>query len=157
MVYPSKGSEVVSALENSDGRLCGHATLGSAHALRSHPELLASHDPTLVFNTLSGALTVDISSPDKLLMDFPADTVVELSNTFSLDKATAAIDVSKQDIVTVKVSEQNGYVVIEVAESVDIESLNVDSVALVPLPKLLTILTAGTIVPRVSSAGRHKL
>jgi predicted PhzF superfamily epimerase YddE/YHI9 len=110
-----------------------------------------------VFNTLSGALTVDISSPDKLLMDFPADTVVELSNTFSLDKATAAIDVSKQDIVTVKVSEQNGYVVIEVAESVDIESLNVDSVALVPLPKLLTILTAGTIVPRVSSTGGRKL
>lgn len=146
MVYACKGSEVVPASTTFDGRLCGHATLGSAHALRSHPQLLASQDPTLVFNTLSGALTVDISSPDKLLMDFPADAIVELPGTLSLAKVSAAIDVSRQDIANVTVSEQNGYIVIEVTEFVDIESLNVDSAALVH-PNFPTFLNQAQLFP----------
>jgi len=156
MVYACKGSEVDRASGIADMRLCGHATLGSAHALRSHPELLSSQDPTLVFSTLSGALTVDVSSPDNLVMDFPADTILAVSRPLALDIVSAAIDVSKADIVNVKASRQNGYVVIEVAESVDVESLNVDSTALVSPQFSCQSLTTGAIIPRESRTGSYK-
>lgn len=64
-------------------------------------------------------------------MDFPADTVVDIKSSFALNKLSAAIGVSEEEIVNVQVSEQNKYAVVEVSESVDVESLNVDSPALV--------------------------
>ena len=67
-------------------------------------------------------------------MDFPADTIVDLSTSFAMDRLTAAVGLPKENIVNVQTSELNGYVVIEVNEDVDIQALNVDSPALVLFP-----------------------
>lgn len=52
-------------------RLCGHATLASAHALWTSGRV--ELDRTIEFTTLSGVLTVE-RHPTHMEMDFPADT-----------------------------------------------------------------------------------
>ena len=56
-------------------KLCGHATLASAHVLSKHlgytPEIIA-------FNSLSGPLSVRVNEQDYTL-NFPADTLTQLS------------------------------------------------------------------------------
>ncbi|NNF35933.1 MAG: PhzF family phenazine biosynthesis protein [Saprospiraceae bacterium] len=51
-------------------RLCGHATLATAHVLFNELNIDAS---TIYFNTLSGKLSVSKIELGKYLMDFPAD------------------------------------------------------------------------------------
>jgi len=53
-------------------RLCGHATLASAHVLYQH---LDCKTPSIVFESLSGPLTVS-KNGTRYLMDFPADQCV---------------------------------------------------------------------------------
>lgn len=114
-------------------RLCGHATLASAHVLRSFPGLLTVPlTANIIFHTLSGELEVDIQSKDGLIkMDFPADSLVSIQVNVAAEKVAVALGLSISDLVNIEISESLRYVVIEVAQSVDIASLTVDSSALV--------------------------
>ena len=51
-------------------RLCGHATLATAHVLYHH---LSYHADVITFYTKSGELTVSRTEEGKYLMDFPSD------------------------------------------------------------------------------------
>jgi len=55
-------------------KLCGHATLATAHVLFEH---LGSEEPTIHFDTASGELAVTREDP-WLWMDFPADPVASI-------------------------------------------------------------------------------
>ena len=118
---------------NVENRLCGHATLASAHVLRSFPELLATPlTANIVFHTLSGELVVDIQSKDGLIkMDFPADSPAPVQVHVAPEKVAATLGISISDIVNIEISQSLRFVVIEVSQSVDIASLTVDSSALV--------------------------
>ena len=122
--------------------MCGHATLGSAYILKSHPELLAEPlTGNIVFHTLSGELIVDINSKDGvMLMDFPADTLGPVSTQVIEERVAQAIGVPKDMVVNVEGAKHCQYIVIEVHHSVDVESLKVDTLALVgPTSTWLTI------------------
>ena len=87
----------------------------------------------IVFHTLSGELIVDIGSNDGvMLMDFPADTLGPVSTQAIEERVAQAIGVPKDRVVNVECAKHCQYLVIEVDCSVDVESLEVDSLALVP-------------------------
>lgn len=113
--------------------MCGHATLGSAYILKSHPELLAEPlTGNIVFHTLSGELIVDISSKDGFMtMDFPSDTLESVSTQAIEERLAQTIGVQKDNVVNVEYAKHCQYLVIEVNHSVDIESLKVDAFGLV--------------------------
>ena len=64
-------------------------------------------------------------------MDFPADSFPEAQTTANKDEVAQAIGLSKENIIEIKASEECKYVVIEVEQSVDIQSLKVESFTLV--------------------------
>lgn len=87
----------------------------------------------IVFHTVwSGELIVDVSSSDGvMLMDFPADSFPPAQAQAINEELAAAIGLSKSEIVDIKASKDNKYLAIEVDQSVDIESLKVETFALV--------------------------
>jgi predicted PhzF superfamily epimerase YddE/YHI9 len=96
----------------------------------------------IVFHTLSGELIVDISSKDGvMLMDFPADTLGPVSTQAIEESVAQAIGVPKDKVVNVEGAKHCQYLVIQVDHSIDVESLEVDSLALVFLAS--TQLTIG--------------
>ena len=66
-----------------------------------------------------------------MLMDFPADTLASVQTHAIEGRISAAIGVSKDKVVNVETAKHCQYLVIEVDQSVDIESLKVDAFALV--------------------------
>ena len=66
-----------------------------------------------------------------MLMDFPADTLASVQTHAIEGRIAAAIGVSKDKVVNVETAKHCQYLVIEVDQSVDIESLKVDAFALV--------------------------
>jgi predicted PhzF superfamily epimerase YddE/YHI9 len=99
----------------------------------NHPEVLPqSLDKKIIFHSLSGELGVNVGSEDGLmLMDFPSDPPGPLESETTAKQVASAIGVSEADIVKVEVSPHNQYAIIEVAPSIDVAGLVVDSVALV--------------------------
>jgi PhzF family phenazine biosynthesis protein len=68
-------------------KLCGHATLASAHVLFT---ILEPGRRAVKFETLSGTLTV-VTSGDRLVMDFPRWTLTALPADASNDALAAAL------------------------------------------------------------------
>ena len=66
--------------------LCGHATLATAHALRSDARV----GTTVRFNTRSGILTAHIDHGDTITLDFPAAPITEISVPERLPEALDA-------------------------------------------------------------------
>ena len=73
--------------------LCGHATLATAHALKT---ILGYAENTIIFDTLSGDLTVTIED-DLYLMDFPSRMPVVAELDPVIQRA-----LSKQPLLTLK-------------------------------------------------------
>ena len=114
-------------------RLCGHATLASAFVMKEHAELLADALPgRVIFHTLSGPLRVDMSSADGIIkMDFAADEAADVQPMVEYARVAEAIGVTEVEIMHIEMSKTCGYAVIEVSQGIDVESLSVDSLALV--------------------------
>jgi hypothetical protein len=87
----------------------------------------------IVFHTKwSGELIIDVSLSDgTMLMDFPADSFPAARLSANNEDVAMAIGVSKDKIIDIKASKHCGYVAIEVDQSIDIESLKVETFALV--------------------------
>ena len=77
---------------------------------------------------------VDIQSKDGVMkMDFPADSSAEVKFQVAKEKVATALGLSEGEIVNIEISERLQYVVIEIAQSIDIAALSVDGSALVYL------------------------
>jgi predicted PhzF superfamily epimerase YddE/YHI9 len=83
------------------------------------------------FHTLSGELVVEESEDGAIFMNFPADPPVEIESVPRFEAIAKAIGSRTDSIVRVEVSNQLGYVVIEVHENIDLARLTVDSQLLV--------------------------
>lgn len=59
-------------------RLCGHATLASAHVLHAH---LSYRENPIRFQSLSGPLNVIVEGDGLYTLDFPEDSVAKVSGT----------------------------------------------------------------------------
>ena len=129
-------------------RLCGHATLASAYILKTHPDVLTQPlSGNIVFHTLSGELIVDVSSDNGIIsMDFPVDSSSEVQPKPDKQQVADAIGSPVDKLVNIEASKDLKYAVIEVESSVNIASLNVDTLALVDLFSLLLKLTIGSII-----------
>ncbi len=68
---------------NREVRLCGHATLATAHVLYQH---LGHQASTVTFDTLSGTVTVAHSGQD-YSMNFPADLPIPISTPIPIPQA----------------------------------------------------------------------
>ena len=101
--------------------------------MKNHPELLQTPlSNNVIFHTLSGELIVEFpGSNGQMLMDFPADSAAQVQPTVTREAVAKAIGVSEEDVVHTEVSTHCGYAVVEVADTVDLSSLAVDSEALV--------------------------
>lgn len=77
---------------------------------------------------------MDITSSDgSIFMDFPADPPSQVHTKAAITQIAEAIGLSSKEIVNVEVSKLCGYAVVEVAQSVNLASLPVDSFKLVRL------------------------
>jgi predicted PhzF superfamily epimerase YddE/YHI9 len=98
----------------------------------NHPEVLPQPlDKKIIFHSLSGELSVNVGSDGLTLMDFPSDPPGPVESETTAKQVASAIGVSEADIVKTEVSPHCQYTVIEVAPSIDVAGLVVDSVALV--------------------------
>ncbi len=111
-------------------RLCGHATLASAHVLFQH---LQHADSTIVFHTLSGPLTVSRTA-EGYAMDFPADTPrpSELSRTVRqlIGLPDARVLQGKDDLLAILADEES------------VREIDVDFAALSKIPVRGLIVSA---------------
>jgi hypothetical protein len=91
----------------------------------------------IVFHTKwSGELIIDVGLSDgTMLMDFPADSFPASQANANKEDVAMAIGVSKDKIVDINTSKHCGNVVIEVDQSINIESLKVETFSLV-IPSL---------------------
>ncbi|MEL7249750.1 MAG: PhzF family phenazine biosynthesis protein [Bacteroidota bacterium] len=91
---------------NKEVRLCGHATLASAHVLFAEIGITA---PTIHFDTLSGRLSVD-RLEQGYRMNFPADFGKEIPTPNGLEQALGApiqtTLVGKDDVLAIFESEE---------------------------------------------------
>lgn len=77
-------------------------------------------------------MIIDVSlSEGTMLMDFPADSFPAAQANANNEDVAMTIGVSKDKIVDIKASKNCGYAVIEVDQSIDIESLKVETFSLV--------------------------
>ena len=101
--------------------------------MKTHPEVLP--EPLtghIVFHTLSGELNVDTSAEDgTVFMDFPADPPSAVQIKASNKKIAEALGLQEDEIINIEISNALSYVVIEVAQSVDIASIKVNPSELV--------------------------
>jgi PhzF family phenazine biosynthesis protein len=67
--------------------LCGHATLASAHALRTHQ--VVDGTAPVTFDTRSGALRASFAG-DRIVLDFPADSMTDAPLPAALEGAWEA-------------------------------------------------------------------
>ncbi|NRA74365.1 MAG: PhzF family phenazine biosynthesis protein [Planctomycetes bacterium] len=139
-------SETAYLLDRGDGRwqlrwftpgvevdLCGHATLAAGHHLLE--QSLASGP--IVFETLSGELTVDVHDDERLVLDLPIDTPQESEapqGTFP------ALGIDEADVLSVHLSRD---LIITVRESRTVSELAPDHRFLQALPMRGIVITAG--------------
>jgi predicted PhzF superfamily epimerase YddE/YHI9 len=101
--------------------------------LREHPEVLdAPITGELVFHTLSGEVRVDVSSKEgNMTMSFPADPPVAVKMQTTKSQVAGTLGLQEDDILNIEISKKLSYVVIEVAQSVDIKSMDFNPTELV--------------------------
>lgn len=114
----------------SEVRLCGHATLATAHVIFKHTDY---DQEEIEFNTLSGLLTVG-KQEDGYTMDFPTD---KIQNIDTPDIISNAI----QFPIVASLSGQDDYLVILESQA-QIEQLNPDIRAFKQLSKRGVIISA---------------
>lgn len=112
-------------------RLCGHATLASAHVLWESKRLAA--DATARFHTLSGWLTARRVA-DEIELDFPARVAVEAPVPEGLEKALGAAPLF--------VGRSADDYLVEVADEKTVRGLKPDFVSLRELPVRGVIVTS---------------
>jgi PhzF family phenazine biosynthesis protein len=112
-------------------KLCGHATLASAHVYFNH---LNYEKEKITFHSKSGPLHVTKRGDEKLTLDFPADNVEEIKDTAEIEKA-----LNIKPLAVYKSSFD--YMVVANNQS-EIESLSPDLNMLKKLPSRGTIVTA---------------
>jgi PhzF family phenazine biosynthesis protein len=112
-------------------KLCGHATLASAHVYFDH---LNYEKDKITFHSKSGPLHVTKRDDEKLTLDFPADHLEEIKDVVEIEKA-----LNIKPIAVFKSSFD--YMVIANNQS-EIESLSPDLNMLKKLPSRGTIVTA---------------
>ena len=111
--------------------------------MKNRPELLSQplSGNEIVFHTLFGPLTVDISG-EEFLLHFPGDSF-EASNLDDIpfENLSKAIGCDASQINIYARSKSYKYAVVTVDPKVDIASLKVDSAALVYFSFLASLLT----------------
>lgn len=115
-------------------RLCGHATLATAHVLFNELDMDAS---TIYFNTLSGRLSVSMIGPGEYLMDFPADHPVSVEEE---SICTSIHNALNTDIKEYWKGKDDFLVVLEDEE--EVKSLDPDFRMISKLPSRGLIVTA---------------
>jgi PhzF family phenazine biosynthesis protein len=112
-------------------KLCGHATLASAHIFFNH---LGYQKNKIIFHSKSGPLSVEKNEDGKLTLDFPADELEEIENMPVIEQA-----LKLQPVAVYKSSFD--YMVI-VNNQYEIENLSPDFSLLKTLPSRGCIVTA---------------
>jgi len=112
-------------------KLCGHATLASAHIYFNH---LNYEKEKITFHSKSGPLHVTKRNDGKLTLDFPADKCVEISNATELEKAL--------NIKPIAVYKSSFDYMVIANNQTEIENLSPDLNILKQLPSRGTIVTA---------------
>jgi PhzF family phenazine biosynthesis protein len=112
-------------------KLCGHATLASAHIYFNH---LNYNKEKITFNSKSGPLHVTKRDDGKLTLDFPADKCVEISNATELERAL--------NIKPIAVYKSSFDYMVIANNQTEIENLSPDLNILKQLPSRGTIVTA---------------
>ncbi|MEO1128212.1 MAG: PhzF family phenazine biosynthesis protein [Planctomycetota bacterium] len=104
--------------------LCGHATLATGHALRTHLGVTASR---ITFRTMSGGVAVEVDE-DRLSLDFPR---IDPSPRAPIPALAAALGASPvQWLETGDVGGREGYLLGVFASRRDIEALTPDFLAM---------------------------
>lgn len=111
-------------------RLCGHATLATAHVLYT---LLGCSAPGVSFMTLSGELGVSRLGQDEYRLDFPARFAQAIATPPALAAALGA--------TPLEVLETDVYLAV-FADEAQIRALRPDMAALQALPRRAVIVTA---------------
>jgi PhzF family phenazine biosynthesis protein len=112
-------------------KLCGHATLASAHVFFNH---LGYNKDRITFHSKSGPLHVQKRSDGKITLDFPADEPVETKNPDAIEHG-----LNVKPLAVYKSSFD--YMVVLNSQS-EIENLSPDFNLLKTLPSRGTIVTA---------------
>ena len=112
-------------------KLCGHATLASAHIYFNH---LGYDKEKITFNSKSGPLHVTKRSDGKLTLDFPADKCVEITEENEFQKAL--------NIKPLAVYKSSFDYMVIANNQTEIENLSPDLNILKQLPSRGTIVTA---------------
>ena len=133
-------------------RLCGHATLASAHILAS--EGLAGGG-AIRFGTLSGVLTAEARPDGTIVMDFPATPAIAATadETAELDDALAAALGARP--IAVHVLAALNYLLVELPDEKSVRELTPDLGALAQLPPGAVIVTAAADRPAADGGGSH--
>jgi PhzF family phenazine biosynthesis protein len=123
-------------------RLCGHATLASAHILVS--EGLADPGPVR-FATLSGVLTTEARPDGAIVMDFPATPALPAApeaadEAAELNAALAAV-LGAQPVLVHRLADLE-YLLVELPDEKSVRELTPDLGALAQLPARAVIVTA---------------
>ncbi|GAA3726433.1 PhzF family phenazine biosynthesis protein [Streptomyces tremellae] len=118
--------------------LCGHATLATAHVLRSAG--LAAGPVRL--RTLSGVLTADAHADGRITLDFPTSTLTRVPVPDGVEKALGATPVSVH-----ATSERLGDLLVELADERTVRELAPDVDALRHLPGRGVVATAAAARP----------
>jgi PhzF family phenazine biosynthesis protein len=128
----------------SEVRLCGHATLASAHALWEAGAV--SHDASIVFHTLSGPLAATRREDGRIVMDFPARAI-------SVELAPAEL-YSALGVAPTFVGVSEGNYLVEVASEDVLRGLTPDLRLLSQLPHWGTIVTSASKSPEYDFISR---
>ena len=115
-------------------RLCGHATLATAHILFTE---LGHAGSTILFNTLSGILGVSKIGNNRYLMDFPSDHPTPVSDENLKRKIHNALNTSVSEIW----KGQDDYLAI-LEDEEELKSLEPDFRAISRLPSRGLIVSA---------------
>ena len=113
-------------------KLCGHATLASAHVLKHH---LDFGPEQVVFSSQSGPLKVNYRH-QAIQLDFPATAIAEKIEGSLLDNVKAAIG---NDVIHVYDSE---YLIVRLADESQVLTVKPDFCALAALPRIGVIVTS---------------
>jgi PhzF family phenazine biosynthesis protein len=112
-------------------KLCGHATLASAHVYFDH---LNYEKDKITFHSKSGPLHVTKRDDDKLTLDFPADKLEEIKDTSEFEKAL--------QIKPVAVYKSSFDYMVIANDQAEVEDLSPDLSILKKFPVRGTIVTA---------------
>jgi PhzF family phenazine biosynthesis protein len=113
-------------------RLCGHATLATAHALRSDGLLKAG----VRFATLSGVLTAEAADDGSITLDFPVATLTPIDPPEGLADALGVPPVAVFDTGVLD------DIVVEVADEATVRGLHPDLTLLARLTRRGVAVTA---------------